>query len=419
MTHPTLPMMGKSARAAQSALAQQSGAKRRFAVLAMADALRDAEASILAANHADLAAVAGDSNLTAASRDRLTLTPARLGGLVTSVCAIAAQPDPLGQIIAAWTMPNGLEFSRVTVPLGTIGMIFESRPNVAAEAGAIAILSGNAIILRGGSESFRSNAAIIAAMQQGLRAAAFAPDLVQMVASPDRALVGEMLRLAEWIDLIIPRGGKSLISRVQAESRIPVLAHLEGNCHIYVHESAMPDLARDVVLNAKLRRVGVCGAAESLVFDATSAHTHMRMIISALLDAGCAVRGDEKVRAVDQRVAAASEQDWSTEYLAPVISACVVADAAAAIDHINHYGSHHTDAILAEDAAAIAEFYARIDSAIVLANASTQFADGGEFGFGGEIGIATGKFHARGPVGPAQLTSTKYLVRGSGQIRPV
>ncbi|MCX8507050.1 MAG: glutamate-5-semialdehyde dehydrogenase [Alphaproteobacteria bacterium] len=418
MTHATLENLAEQARAAQIILACQNGAARRHGLLSMADALMDAQDTIMAANHADLAA-AKDSNLSDASMDRMSLSPARILGMINGVRAIADQPDPLGQITEQWTRPNGLKFSRITVPIGTIGMIFESRPNVAAEAGAIAVLSGNAIILRGGSECFRSNAAIISALRQGLAAASLPANVIQMVPTADRAWVSHMLKLVGLIDLIIPRGGQSLIRLVQQESRLPVLAHLDGNCHVYVHGSAKIDQAVSVVVNAKMRRVGVCGAAESLVFDDISAKTHMKEIVNSLLDAGCAVRGDARVQTCDGRVTAASEDDWRAEYLAPIISACVVDDAAAAIAHINKYGSHHTDAILAEDEAAIAAFYAQIDSAIVLANASTQFADGGEFGFGGEIGIATGKFHARGPVGAAQLTSYKYVLRGRGQIRPV
>ena len=327
--------------------------------------------------------------------------------------------DPVGAVTERWTRPNGMTIERVRVPLGVVGIIYESRPNVTADAGALCLKSGNAAILRGGSESLHSNRAIQAALREGLLAAGLPEGAIQLVPTRDRAAVGLMLRgLDGSIDVIVPRGGKDLVARVQAEARVPVFAHLEGICHVYVDKAAKLDMAKTIVLNAKMRRTGVCGAAETLLVDRAVAPTQLAPLVTMLLDAGCEVRGDSATRAVDARVKPASEQDWSTEYLDAIIAAKVVDGVDAAIEHIERYGSHHTDAIVTEDQAAAEKFLAEVDSAIVLHNASTQFADGGEFGFGAEIGIATGRFHARGPVGVEQLTTFKYRVRGSGQIRP-
>jgi glutamate-5-semialdehyde dehydrogenase len=331
---------------------------------------------------------------------------------------VADLPDPVGRVLAEWERPNGLQISRVSVPLGVIGIIYESRPNVTADAGSLCLKSGNAAILRGGSESLHSSAIIVQCLQKGLRQAGLPDKAVQSIPTRDRAAVGAMLRMAELIDIIVPRGGKSLIERVMAESRIPVIAHLEGNCHVYIHEKADPGIARSVTLNAKMRRTGVCGAAESLVIDRSIAAVQLPGIVDDLTAAGCEVRGDEAAQAADPRVVAANEKDWDTEYLDAVISVRVVDDLDHAIDHVNRHGSHHTDAIVTDDRTAADKFLARVDSAIVLQNASTQFADGGEFGMGAEIGISTGKLHARGPVGADQLTSFKYVVRGTGQTRP-
>ncbi|HZY22931.1 MAG TPA: glutamate-5-semialdehyde dehydrogenase, partial [Beijerinckiaceae bacterium] len=350
---------------------------------------------------------------------RLTLTEAGVESIAQAVEDIAALADPVGRVLATFTRPNGLVIERVATPLGVIGVIFESRPNVAADAGALCLKAGNAAILRAGSDSFRSAAAIVAAMVEGLARAGLPAHAIQLVPTRDRAAVGAMLAgLDGNLDVIVPRGGKSLVARVQAEARVPVFAHLEGVCHVYVHRDAELEMAKRIVLNAKMRRTGVCGAAETLLVDAACAATHLRPLIRMLLDAGCAVRGDAAVRAADPRVTPAAEEDWSAEYLDAVIAAKVVDGLDAAIAHVETYGSHHTDAIVTADAAAAERFLAEVDSAIVLHNASTQFADGGEFGFGAEIGIATGRMHARGPVGVEQLTSFKYRVRGAGQTRP-
>ncbi|MCX8500746.1 MAG: glutamate-5-semialdehyde dehydrogenase [Alphaproteobacteria bacterium] len=407
--------IGQAVKSAAVRLATSSGEQRRAAIVAAAELMVAQRARILAANQEDIAAA---SHLAPPMVDRLRLNETRLKSLAQALRDIAEQPDPLGVIDEEWTRPNGLQFQRVRVPLGVIGMIYESRPNVTADAAALCIKSGNGVILRGGSESTHSSRAISDVMQSGLTAAGLPAAAVHYIDSTDRALVGEMLRLNDYIDVVIPRGGKGLIKRVQEEARVPVMAHLDGNCHIFVHGSADGAVAESVILNAKLRRTSVCGAAESLVFDRGAARSTMPRVIKALLAAGCEVRGDQPVQAVDSRVKPATELDWGTEYLDAIISARVVEDAAAAIAHINRYGSHHTDAIIASDPVAQEQFLREIDSAIVLVNASTQFADGGEFGFGGEIGIATGKIHARGPVGAQHLTSYKYRVRGTGQIRP-
>jgi glutamate-5-semialdehyde dehydrogenase len=411
----SLTEIGRRARAASLALTITSAHQRATGLRNAAAEIRKAEAEILDANRLDIDQA---EDLTPASRDRLLLTPERLRAMADAVDTVAGLPDPIGQVIESWQRPNGLTIERVRVPLGVIGIIYESRPNVTADAGSLCVKSGNAAILRGGSESFRSSSAIVAALRRGIAAAGLPVDAIQSVPTRDRAAVGEMLKLSEFIDVIVPRGGKSLIARVAAEARMPVIAHLDGNCHIYIEASAQPAKARQVVMNAKLRRTGVCGAAESLLIDRQILATLGKDCITDLLEAGCEVRGDEAMQALDPRILPATEADWSTEYLDAIISAHVVDGVAEAIDHINRYGSHHTDAILTQSGDAARAFTEGVDSAIVIVNASTQFADGGEFGFGGEIGISTGKLHARGPVGAAQLTSYKYVVRGDGQVRP-
>jgi glutamate-5-semialdehyde dehydrogenase len=409
--------LGCRARAAARLVALAPAAKRDAALVAMAEALRAGSPDILAANALDIAdAKANGQN--AAFIDRLLLDQPRLDGVAEAVASVAALPDPVGRVLASWTQPNGLRFERVATPLGVIAVIFESRPNVTADAGALCLKSGNAAILRAGSDSFRTSSAIAAALRQGLEAADLPADAIQLVPTRDRAAVGEILKgLDGHVDVVVPRGGKSLVARVQSDARVPVFAHLDGNCHVYVHASADLAMARDITLNAKLRRTGVCGAAETLLVDEACAATHLKPLVSALLDAGCAVRGDAATQERDARVTAATEQDWATEFLDRIIAVKLVAGLDAAIDHIEHYGSHHTEAIIANDAQAARRFLAEVDSAIVLHNASTQFADGGEFGFGAEIGIATGRMHARGPVGVEQLCSFKYRVHGDGQIR--
>jgi glutamate-5-semialdehyde dehydrogenase len=409
--------IGGRARAAAAALKHADAAAKNKALLAAARLLRERAAAILAANRRDTDA-ARAAGATPAFVDRLELDPGRIDGMAKGLEALAAFPDPVGQVMAAWTRPNGLRIERVSVPLGVIGIIYEARPNVTADAGGLCLKAGNAAILRGGSDSFESSAAIGGCFTAALGEAGLPEDAVQLVPTADREAVGHMLRMNEAIDIIVPRGGKSLIARVQQESRIPVIAHLDGNCHVYVDGAADLAMARAVVLNAKMRRVSVCGAAETLLVDARCAATHLAPIVMDLLAAGCEVRGDAAVRAVDARVKAAVEADWSTEYLEPIIAARVVDGVGAAIAHVETYGSHHTDAIVTEDAAAARRFLAEVDSAIVLLNASTQFADGGEFGMGAEIGISTGRLHARGPVGAEQLTTFKYVVRGAGQVRP-
>jgi glutamate-5-semialdehyde dehydrogenase len=415
--HEIMQALGARARAAAQTLATMSAAQKDAALRAAATAVRRNGAAVRAANARDLADARGGS-LTAAFVDRLKLDDVRIEGIAKGLEAVAALADPVGQVMASWQRPNGLRIERVRTPLGVIGIIYEARPNVTADAGGLCLKAGNAAILRGGSESFHSSSALVDCLHEGLRQAGIDEAAIQLVPVRDRAAVGEMLAMTGLIDVIVPRGGKSLIERVQRESRIPVLAHLEGNCHVYIHGSAALTMARDVVLNAKMRRVGVCGAAESLVIDRAVAANHLPAIADALVAAGCEMRGDAEARAVDSRIVPASDADWSTEYLAPIISVKVVAGFEEAIRHINHYGSHHTDAIVAADEAAAQQFLNEVDSAIVLHNASTQFADGAEFGMGAEIGIATGRLHARGPVGAEQLTSFKYVVHGSGQVRP-
>lgn len=410
--------LGRRARAAARLVALAPEERRNAALRAMAAALRERAGPILAANALDLAdARAGGQN--AAFIDRLLLDAARLEDVAAAVASVAGLPDPLGRVLASWTQPNGLRFERVATPLGVIAVIFESRPNVTADAGALCLKSGNAAILRAGSDSFRTATEIAAALRQGLESAGLPGDAIQLVPTRDRAAVGEILKgLGGTVDVVVPRGGKSLVARVQSDARVPVFAHLDGNCHVYVDAAADLAMAREILLNAKLRRTGVCGSAETLLVDRACAETHLRPLVAALLDAGCAVRGDDAAQKADARVTPATEDDWATEYLDRIIAVKVVAGIDAAIDHVERYGSHHTDAIVTADEAAAARFLAEVDSAIVLHNASTQFADGGEFGFGAEIGIATGRMHARGPVGVEQLCSFKYRVHGSGQIRP-
>ncbi|MFJ5368662.1 glutamate-5-semialdehyde dehydrogenase [Bosea sp. CER48] len=410
--------LGRKARAAARKVALSPAPQRNAALVAMADALRARTSRILAANAQDLADGKA-AGLSGSFIDRLALDEKRLAAIADAVAEVADLPDPLGRVLAEWTRPNGLRFERVATPLGVIAVIFESRPNVTADAGALCLKSGNAAILRAGSDSFRSSTEIAAAMREGLEAAGLPGDAIQLVPTRDRAAVGEILAgLGGNVDVVVPRGGKSLVARVQSEARVPVFAHLDGNCHVYIDRKADLAMARDILLNAKLRRTGVCGAAETLLVDAACAETHLAPLVGALLDAGCAVRGDDAVLGADSRATPASEEDWSTEYLDMIIAAKVVPGLDAAIEHIERYGSHHTDAIVTSDEAAAARFLAEVDSAIVVHNASTQFADGGEFGFGAEIGIATGRMHARGPVGVEQLCSFKYRVHGAGQIRP-
>ena len=410
--------MGARARKAASVLAYATTDAKNQALTAAADAIMAEAATILAANAEDVAG-AKERGISAAFLDRLTLTEARLAGIAQGLRDIAALPDPVGDVIAHWKQPNGLDFSRVRTPLGVIGVIFESRPNVTADAGALTLKSGNAVILRGGSDSIRTSAAIHACLVQGLEAAGLPLDAIQIVPTTDRAAVGEMLRgLDGNIDVIVPRGGKSLVARVQDEARVPVFAHLEGLCHTFIDKSASLVMAVNVTVNAKMRRTGICGATETLLVHKDVVATHLKPVLDALLARGCEIRGDETVQKLFAGAGAATEEDWRTEYEAAIISVKIVDDVGAAIAHIQHYGSHHTDAIITEDPISVERFFNEVDSAIVIHNASTQFADGGEFGFGGEIGIATGKFHARGPVGLEQLCSFKYVVRGSGQTRP-
>jgi glutamate-5-semialdehyde dehydrogenase len=383
----------------------------------MAEALREHAAGILAANAEDLIE-ASAGGATAAFLDRLRLDENRMRAMADGLDVVRGLADPVGTVLEAWTRPNGMRIERVRVPLGVVGVIYESRPNVTADAGALCLKAGNAVILRGGSDSLRSARAIHAALAQGLRAAGLPEDAIQLVPTRDRAAVGLMLQgLGGTIDVIVPRGGKSLVARVQAEARVPVFAHLEGICHVYVDKAAQPEMAKKIVLNAKMRRTGVCGAAETLLVDRAAAD-QLAPLVGMLIDAGCEVRGDSAVLAADPRARPAREEDWGTEYLDAIIAAKVVDGVDAAIEHIARYGSQHTDAIVTEEQAAAEKFLREVDSAIVLHNASTQFADGGEFGFGAEIGIATGKLHARGPVGVEQLCTFKYRIRGSGQVRP-
>ena len=415
--HDAMNKLGSGARAAMRELSTVPSDAKNQALQDAAIAIRAATPHLTEANAKDMKA-AEEKGITGSMLDRLLLTDDRIEAMAKGLEDIAELEDPVGVIMAEWPRPNGLQIQRVRVPLGVIGIIYESRPNVTADAGALCLKSGNAAILRGGSESFHSSTAIMKCLQDGLRAANLPIAAIQMVPTTDRAAVGEMLTMSDHIDIIVPRGGKSLIERVQNESRIPVIAHLDGNCHVFVDRAADPTMAIDIIRNAKMRRTGICGAAESLLVDRSVASSVLPGIIDVLSEAGCEIRGDEETRALDQRVVQASNVDWDTEYLDAIISVKQVDGLDEAIDHINHHGSHHTDSIVTEDPIAAESFLKYIDSAIVLHNASTQFADGGEFGMGAEIGISTGRLHARGPVGVEQLTTYKYVVRGDGQVRP-
>ena len=408
--------LGANARSASRVLAVTPTAVKRAAIEAAADALAVGRDDILQANADDMTR-ARAAKLNDAMLDRLALDGARVDAMVTGMREVAALDDPVGRALGDWSRPNGLRIERVSVPIGVIAIIYESRPNVTADAGALCLMSGNAAILRAGSESFLSSNAIAACLRRGLSTAGLPEDCVQLVPTKDRAAVGILLTMDEDVDIIVPRGGRSLIECVKEESRIPVLAHLDGICHVYVHASADADKARDVTFNAKMRRTGICGAAETLLID-RAALAMLPAILAPLHAAGCEVRGDAEVCAIDPAASAASAVDWDTEYLDAIISVAVVASLEDAIRHVNLHGSHHTDAIISEDQASAARFLDEVDSAIVLHNASTQFADGGEFGMGAEIGISNGKLHARGPVGVEQLTTYKYKVHGAGQVRP-
>jgi glutamate-5-semialdehyde dehydrogenase len=410
--------IGARAKAAGRRLALASTADKNRALAAMAAAIRGATAAILAANAEDISEARG-SGATSAFVDRLMLDDKRVAAIADGIEVVGKLADPVGTVSESWTRPNGMRIERVRVPLGVVGVIYESRPNVTADAGSLCLKAGNAVILRGGSESFRSSRAIHAALAQGLRAAGMTEDAIQLVPTRDRTAVGLMLAgLDGSIDVIVPRGGKGLVARVQTEARVPVFAHLDGNCHVYVDKAADLDMAKRIVLNAKMRRTGVCGAAETLLVDRAAAKADLAPLVTMLLDAGCEVRGDRDTQAVDMRVKPATEDDWGTEFLDAIIAVKLVDGVDGAIAHVERYGSHHTDAIVTADQAVADRFLAQVDSAIVLHNASTQFADGAEFGFGAEIGIATGRMHARGPVGVEQLTTFKYRVLGTGQTRP-
>ena len=413
----TMAGIGHRAREAAKSLALASAEAKVAALRAAARAVRVRQDAILAANARDLEE-AESEGLSPALRDRLALDPKRLEAIAAGLEAIADLPDPVGRVLASWTRPNGLAIERVAVPLGVIGIIYESRPNVTADAGGLALKSGNTAILRGGSESFHSSRALVAALREGLRGAGLPEDAIQLVPTRDRAAVGLMLAMSGVIDVIVPRGGSSLIDRVQRESRIPVIAHLEGLCHTYIDGAADPAKARAIVLNAKMRRVSICGATETLLVDRKVAATILPPILADLRAAGCELRGDPEVLALDGAVMPATEQDWRTEYLDAILAIRVVDGVEDAVAHIERFGSHHTDAIVTEDHGVAERFLRKVDSAIVLVNASTQFADGGEFGMGAEIGISTQRLPPRGPVGAAELTTYKYLVRGSGQVRP-
>jgi len=410
--------IGARAKAAGRRLALASTADKDRALAAIAQAIRAATATILAANAEDVAE-AKSGGTTAAFVDRLMLDAKRVADIAEGVEVVAKLADPVGAVTESWTRPNGMRIERVRVPLGVVGVIYESRPNVTADAGSLCLKAGNAVILRGGSDSFRSSRAIHAAIVDGLRAAGVTEDAIQLVPTRDRAAVGAMLAgLDGAIDVIVPRGGKGLVARVQSEARVPVFAHLDGNCHVYVDKAADLEMAKRIVLNAKMRRTGVCGAAETLLVDRAAAPADLKPLVTMLLDAGCEVRGDRETQGVDVRVKPVTEEDWGTEFLDAIIAVKVVDGVDDAIAHVERYSSHHTDAIVTADQAAADKFLSQVDSAIVLHNASTQFADGGEFGFGAEIGIATGRMHARGPVGVEQLTTFKYRVLGTGQTRP-
>ncbi len=410
--------MGRAARRAVATLAMSTRSQRDTALSEGAAAIRARAQDIMQANAKDMEA-AQQRGLSGAMLDRLLLDADRIEAMASGMETIVDLDDPVGRVLAEWERPNGLVIQRVSVPLGVIGIIYESRPNVTADAAALCIKSGNAVILRGGSESFHSSRAIYEALRAGLVAAELDADAVQMVPTTDRAAVGYLLSsMAEWVDVVVPRGGKNLIKRVQDEARVPVIGHLEGICHVYLHEDADTSMARNIVLNAKMRRTGICGAAETILVDRSAAERLVPEVVAVLQDAGCEVRGDRDVAELADGVSAANESDWSTEYLDAIVSIRVVDELGAAVRHIADYGSGHTESIVTENEDAAERFFREVDSAIVLHNASTQFADGGEFGMGAEIGIATGRIHARGPVGAEQLTSYKYIVRGTGQVRP-
>lgn len=417
-TRETMLAIGNAAREAQRILALAPTAQKNDALKAMAAEIRKA-ASVIASENAIDVARAQEKGVKGSFIDRLTLAPDRIEAMAKGLEDTAALPDPVGATMSEWTRPNGMRIARVRVPIGVIGIIYESRPNVTADAGALAMKSGNAAILRGGSDGIRSSAAIVAALQRGLVTAKLPAAAIQVVPVTDRAAVDLMLAgLSGTIDLIVPRGGKSLVAKVQDDARVPVFSHLEGICHVYIDQSAKTDMAVSVAVNAKMRRTGICGAAEAILIDRKGKERHLKPVIAALIDAGCEIRGDAEVQAADARVKAAADTDWGMEFLDAIVAMKVVSGVDEAMAHIARYGSQHTDAIIAEDQAVAERFLAEVDSAIVLHNASTQFADGGEFGFGAEIGIATGKLHARGPVGLEQLTSFKYQIRGTGQTRP-
>ena len=415
--HDMMNDIGAAAKAAGLELANASSEIKNAALRAAADAVRARKDEILAANESDVTK-AQANGVKGSFLDRMVLDDARVEAMAKGLEDVAALPDPIGTILAEWDRPNGLKIARVRVPLGVIGVIYESRPNVTADAGGLCVKAGNAAILRGGSESFATSNVILACLQQGFALAGLPAAAVQAPATTDREAVGALLRMNEYVDVIVPRGGKSLIERVQTESRIPVFAHLEGLCHTYIHAKADPQMAREIVLNAKMRRTGICGATETVLIDRAIAADLLAGIVDDLAAAGCEIRGDMEARAIDDRIVPASDADWDTEYLDAIVAVRVVDDVDGAIDHVNTHGSSHTDAIVTADEAAAEWFLNRVDSGIVLHNASTQFADGGEFGMGAEIGISTGKMHARGPVGAEQLTSYKYVVRGAGQVRP-
>jgi glutamate-5-semialdehyde dehydrogenase len=419
-SHDTVSLMaelGRKARSAARPLAIASAERKHAALIGMAEALIRRQDEILDANAIDMK-IGEAANLSSALMDRLKLTPDRIRDMADGIRAIAELRDPVGEVIAEWDRPNGLHIERVRTPLGVIGVIYESRPNVTADAGALCLKAGNAVILRGGSDSLNSSAAIHACLVEGLKAAKLPEEAIQLVPTSDRAAVGEMLKgLDGNLDVIVPRGGRSLVERVQNDARVPVFAHLEGICHLYIDRSAKLDMAVNIAVNAKMRRTGICGAAETLLVDKVAADTHLVPMLAALAGAGCEIRGDAAVVKAFPAAKKATEADWTTEYLDAIISVKLVDGVSDAIEHVETHSSHHTEAIVAEDAKAVEKFFTEIDSAILLHNASTQFADGGEFGMGAEIGIATGKMHARGPVGVEQLTSFKYRVRGSGQVR--
>ena len=414
----TMDEIGKRARAAAAILAMATPEAKTMALKKSVEAIRTRRDSLLDANRRDMAA-ARENGPAESFLDRLKLDVARVEAIAASLETVADFPDPVGRVLAEWDRPNGLKISRVATPLGVIGVIFESRPNVTADAAALCLKAGNASILRAGSESMHSSRAIHACLTEGLRAAGLPAHATQLVPTQDRAAVGYMLAdMTQYIDVIVPRGGKSLVGRIQAEARVPVFAHLEGLVHVYVDGAADLDMAREIIVNAKMRRTGICGATETLLIDSACARTHLDPLLKALLDAGCEVRGDQATQSADPCVILAQPEDWDTEYLDSIIAVRVVDGVDGAIAHIGEHSSNHTEAIITDDPEVAEKFMNDVDSAIVLWNASTQFADGGEFGMGVEIGIATGKLHARGPVGAEQLTSFKYMVRGAGQTRP-